>query len=285
MISILNSSDRSFTLIETVVSIAIFALSMGAAVALVVMTYRNYTYSWQQSLAIDEARKGVETMVKEIREARPGDDGSYPIEKAEDKEFIFYSDIDKDGDTERIRYFLGSVNSSSQTEECVTFTKGGFCSVTFSDFFTGDLESAEVRISVEGDFGWNVEYAEIFADSTQLGNICESGCSDCAGAWQGTLIFDVTDYAQDNSIQFTADSTYQVDSFCDWIEHNHAMKVKFELSWTESLAGSEHEFKKAITNPNPSPMQLFLVINVNPNRPPQDFELKSSVQLRNLKNE
>jgi len=32
-------------------------------------------------------------------------------------------------------------------------------------------------------------------------------------------------------------------------------------------------------------MKVYLVVNVDPNRPPQDFELESSVQLRNLKQE
>ena len=32
-------------------------------------------------------------------------------------------------------------------------------------------------------------------------------------------------------------------------------------------------------------MKIYLVINVNPNRPPNDFELESFVQLRNLKTE
>ena len=75
-----------FTLIETIVTIAIFSLAMGAVMGFIVMAYRTHGYTWQQSLAIGEARKGVETMVKEIREARPGDDGSYIIEKAEDFE-------------------------------------------------------------------------------------------------------------------------------------------------------------------------------------------------------
>ncbi len=30
-------------------------------------------------------------------------------------------------------------------------------------------------------------------------------------------------------------------------------------------------------------MKVYLVVNVDPNRPPQDFELESFVQLRNLK--
>ena len=323
---------KSFTLIETLVTIIVFTLAMGAVSGFIVLAYRTQSYTWQQSVAIDEARRGIDVMVKEIREALPGDDGSYPIEQADDKEFIFYSDIDKDGDTERVRYFLGMVNSGNQTQECVTFSDGGSCNVTFSNFLQGTLESAEVEVSVEGDFGWNnQEYAEILADGIDLGNVCRTDCSDCAGIWQGDTVFDVTDQANDDFIQFMADATWRVDNICDWQDPNHAMKVKFELSWTENVTEGQTDFKKGIVNPigfpieypldqeevsilssyvcNAPPifeyfdangdqiteyparlsetklMKLFLVINVDPDRAPENFELESSVQLRNLKEE
>lgn len=321
---------KSFTLIETLVTIAVFALIFGAVSGFIVAAYRIHGYTWQQSVAINEARKGIETMVKEIREARMGDDGSYPIALAQDKEFIFYSDIDKDEETEKVRYFLGTAGSGNQTQDCVTFGDGGSCNVNFSNFLSGNLTSAQVRVSVEGDFGRGNEYAEIYADGVKLGDVCRSGCLDCAGEWQGTQTFDVTNWAEDNHIQFTADATSRVNDFCDWQEWNHSMKAKFDLSWTEDLSGGESDFKKEVINPvgfpveypstgevtilssyvrNAPPifkyfdaacneltdlparlkdtkvMEVYLVVNVNPERPPQNFELKSSVQLRNLKNE
>ena len=324
-----DERSSSFTLIETLVTIFILALIMGAVTGFVVMAYRTHGFTWQQSIAIDEARRGIETMVKEIREARSGDDGSYPIEKADDKEFIFYSDVDKDGAVERVRYFLGTASSGNQTQECVSYTQGGTCSVTFSNFLKGTLKSAQVKVLVEGDFGASNEYAEIFAEGIKLGDICKTGCTDCAGSWQGTTIYDVTLSASDNSIQFLADSSSRVNPSCDWGEINHSMKAKFEFSWTEEISGFAHELRKGVTNPTDFPikypldqeeisiisafvrnvppifeyydsqgnkiidyparlidsklMKVYLVVNVDPNRPPQDFELKSSIQLRNLK--
>lgn len=325
---------KSFTLIETLVTIAVLTLIIGAVFASITLLYRTHSYTWQQSVAIDEARRGIETMVKEIREARPGDDGSYPIEKADDKEFIFYSDIDKDGDIERVRYFLGTASSGNQIQKCVTFSDGGSCSVIFSNFLQGNLESAQVKVSVEGDLGRSgsqAEYAEIYADGGYLERVCEAGCSDCAADWQGTAVFDVTSQAADNSIQFTADANPRVNAFCDWEEPNHSMKARFELSWKEEIPQASHEFKKGVINPTSPPisypldqeevsilssyvrneppifeyfdadgnkiteyparladtklMKVFLVVNVDPDRPPQNFELESYVQLRNLKEE
>jgi len=317
---------RSFTLIETIVVVFVFTLLMGAVSASIVALYRTYGYTWQQSLAIDEGRRGIEIMVKEIREAREGENGSYPIEKAEDKEFIFYSDIDNDGKTERVRYFLGTANSGSQVKECQTSVTGGTCSVSFSNFLEGTLISAQAKVSVDGDFGQTKEYAEIFADGNYLGRICETGCSDCPGTWQGTTIFDVKNFASDNSIEIKAQVSSRVDPLCP-----HSMKLRVEFSFTEDLSGLAHEFKKgvikAIGEPPTYPsdqekismltsyvrnvppifeyfdqngnkiedyparlkdtkiMKVYLVVNVDPNRPPQDFELESSVQLRNLKEE
>ncbi|MBL7156213.1 MAG: hypothetical protein ISS87_01265 [Candidatus Pacebacteria bacterium] len=249
---------KGFTLIETLILVLVFSLVMGAVFTFILMFYRTYGYIFAQSTAINEARRGIETMVKEIREARAGDDGSFPIEMAGDKEFIFYSDIDKDGAIERVRYFLGSASSAEQTNECVTFLDGGSCSVLFSDFLQGDLDSAEIRVSVEGDFGWSIENADIFADGEFLGTICNSGCSDCAGEWEGTQTFNVSEQAIDNSIQFTIDSSGSVNNFCDWQETNHSMKANFNFSFNEIISNQETNFKKGIINPIGIPAQYSL---------------------------
>lgn len=97
---------NGFTLIEMIVSLGISALAIGLITGVIYYLYRSQSYSFQQSAAINSARKGIEVMTKEIREAQNGDDGSYALELAGDNEFIFYSDIDKDASVEKVRYFL-----------------------------------------------------------------------------------------------------------------------------------------------------------------------------------
>src|SRR4030065_2103057 len=70
---------KGFTLIETLLTIVVFTLATSIISGLIILTYRTPSYNWQQSSAVNEARKGVETMVQEIRKARTGEDGSYPI--------------------------------------------------------------------------------------------------------------------------------------------------------------------------------------------------------------
>lgn len=246
-------TNTGFTLTETLVAIAVFALAMTGAAAAVMSAYQSQSFTRQQSRAIEEARRGIRTMVKEIRAASPGEDGSYPIEKAGDKELVFYSDIDQDLSVEKVRYFLGIAGSDSLTKDCVSFEDGGSCESTFPDFLKGDLTEAEVQVSVEGDLGWNQECVDVYADGEYLDEVCKNQCSDCAGSWQGVSTFDVTSLATDDKITFRAEATNEVDWPCDWEYENHTLRAKFVLSWTENVPGGSGYFKKTVTNYSDNP--------------------------------
>lgn len=97
---------NGFTLIETLAVIAITALVFAAASWAITSFYRANSYIIQQSFAVNSARKGVEKMVREIREASYSDTGAYPVVSASSTEFVFYSDIDRDSNVEKVRYSL-----------------------------------------------------------------------------------------------------------------------------------------------------------------------------------
>ena len=318
---------KGFSLIETLSSVLIFVIVFGTLITVIFSLYRINDYAFNQAIAINEARQGIQTLVREIRGARDGEDGSYPILKAGDRELIFHSDIDGDGKTERVRYFLGSINSSIIEDECLTIQEGGLCEFTFLDFFEGELISAKLKISIDGDFGREVEYADIHIGGNLLGKICENedSCVDCASSWQGTSIFDITNEAKGNFIHLTIEASEEVKPICSFEGENYSMRVKVELIVEEEVEGGEQLRKtvtKAVSNQysgeekksiitshivgdppifnyfnlngeeieeNPSrlietkSMKVFLVINVDPNRPPNDFQLESFVQIRNLK--
>lgn len=240
---------KGFTLIETLVVIAVFTILMGAMSALIVSSYNSNRYLWDQMRAVSEARKGVRLMIREIREAQTGENGSYPIAKADDKEFIFYGDVDQDNDVEKVRYFLNSSGGGVSTEGCVSYSTGGDCTISFSNFASGQVTLAEAVVSVEGDLGWNKEYADIYVEGVEVDRTCRHGCSDCAGSWQGTTTIDVTEYAQDGSIEFLIDSTGWVNPFCDWEETNHSMKAQVELSWEEELGVDMGELNREVIEP------------------------------------
>ena len=56
--------------------------------------------------AIEQARDAIDVMITEIRSASSSEQGAYALLITEEQNFIYYSDIDGDGKTEKVRYFL-----------------------------------------------------------------------------------------------------------------------------------------------------------------------------------
>ncbi len=95
-----------FSLVEVLIGIFIISL-----IGLAVSSFQNSVLRAERILsgsldASYEAGKAVKILAKEIREAKIGNDGSYPILLAHENELVFFSDIDNDGRQEKIRYFL-----------------------------------------------------------------------------------------------------------------------------------------------------------------------------------
>lgn len=250
---VFSAAGRGFTIIEMLVAIAVFTLMFGAIMSSIAAIYRTQGYTMQQSLAIGEARRGIDIMAKEVREARYGDNGAYPIEKGAGKEFIFYGDVDNDGRAERVRYYLAMVNSETLAGQCWSGSQGGACSVNFSNFLTGTLKSATVRVSTEGYYGTTGRYSEFYIDGVKFGNICQGSCAQCAAAWQGTQTYDVGAAAADDSLQFQLDGTSNVKADCQWVNPNHSIKAMFEFSFTEEIPNAGNEFRRGVTEPSGSP--------------------------------
>jgi len=95
-----------FTLIEVLVVSVLISVVGGGILAIQSILSRNQVNVMRNYLSVDEANANVSTLVLELRNTRTGDNGAYPLEQALDQEIIFYSDIDFDGQTERVRYFL-----------------------------------------------------------------------------------------------------------------------------------------------------------------------------------
>jgi len=93
-------------LLEAVVVISIFTTASVVVTSVIIQGLRVNSFANEQNEALNNARRGVEFMIKEIREASTSENGSFPISAADAQELIFYSDLDIDQETERIRYFL-----------------------------------------------------------------------------------------------------------------------------------------------------------------------------------
>ncbi len=104
------SRTSGLTLIETLVALAIFSLAGLIIFYFFIQSLKTQNYSIEQATAIGEAQRGIETMVKELRETMPADTGAYPIESADQQQLIFYADCDRDSVVEKIRYYLAGSN-------------------------------------------------------------------------------------------------------------------------------------------------------------------------------
>ncbi len=99
---------RGFTLVELLVVIGIFSV-----ISIAVFTLGRDTFFFngiiQDSFNTqEEAKRVIRPMATEIRAARQSVEGSYPIDTAGTSTLVFYSDINGDGNTERVRYFYSS---------------------------------------------------------------------------------------------------------------------------------------------------------------------------------
>ena len=97
---------RGFTLIETLVTIAITAVVTVALGGLIQYFYKTNAYVLEQTQAPESARRSIESAMADLREASYGADGSYPLAVAATSSVTFYANIDNDAAIEKARYYL-----------------------------------------------------------------------------------------------------------------------------------------------------------------------------------
>ena len=98
--------NKGFTLVETLITLAIFSVILGA-IGLFARNIYYYNTVFSGGLAsYDDAKKVLQPIASEIRSASQSSLGAYAVESAGDTSFIFFTDINNDGLKERIRYFL-----------------------------------------------------------------------------------------------------------------------------------------------------------------------------------
>lgn len=103
-----GDNNAGFTLVETVMTIAIYTLVMFAVMESILVFYRYNAYSFAQSYQVSSARRGMDILIRDIREMTFADDGTFPLALMEDNKIGFYSDIDRDDSVEYVEYELAT---------------------------------------------------------------------------------------------------------------------------------------------------------------------------------
>ncbi len=105
-----TKNKSGFTLVELSIGMVIVVVVGVAIAGLQYIISKSQVAVYNGSLKVEYANSNVSTMVREIRTARNGDNGAYVIESATNTSLTFYSDIDADGKTERVRYFTSGTS-------------------------------------------------------------------------------------------------------------------------------------------------------------------------------
>ncbi|MBI2009579.1 MAG: hypothetical protein HYS86_00220 [Candidatus Chisholmbacteria bacterium] len=98
-----------FTYLELLVGLGIVLTVIAFLVGMQVMLQQSYRFSFNLSATTDQANSVAADMVRALRGALPSETGAYPLEVLDDQQIVFYSDVDADGRTERVRFFLEGV--------------------------------------------------------------------------------------------------------------------------------------------------------------------------------
>lgn len=99
-------NNSGFTLLETLVVLSISTALIFLGADFMIGGYKSNLFGREQDMAIQNARKVNKILVNELREAIQSERGDYILDLTENDQISFYSDVDKDNNVEKIRYFL-----------------------------------------------------------------------------------------------------------------------------------------------------------------------------------
>lgn len=116
----LNRSDVGFTLVEVILTVAIFSIISLAAFSLI-SSYNKTSDLVAVQLALQsDGRNSLSQMVNDMRRINGGSNGAFAIDSATANSFIFYSNIDADSYFEKVEYFV----SGNELRKSVTKPSG-----------------------------------------------------------------------------------------------------------------------------------------------------------------
>ena len=152
--------QAGLTLVEILVSVGIFLIITTLVWLFIKQSYFFQSFALEQTTSINEAQRGVETIVKELREAAPADTGAYAIERADNFELIFFSDYDRDIAVEWVRYFLvgsdfkkGVTEASGTSSQYLPQNEG----VTVLSRYVRNTQTEPVFTYYNGDYPGDAE--------------------------------------------------------------------------------------------------------------------------------
>lgn len=101
-----KTNKKGFSFIELIVAIAIFLLIVTIVSAYLIQGFKISVFNAELQEAIENARRSVEIMTKNIRGANSSERGDYPLSVIDSDNFVYYTDTDDDDVMEKVEYVL-----------------------------------------------------------------------------------------------------------------------------------------------------------------------------------
>lgn len=146
---------RGMTFVETIVILSVFTIVMLAVSESIVSFYRFNAYTIAQSYQVSSARRGMELLVRDLREMTFADDGTFPLARMEDHLVGFYSDIDRDDSVEYVEYELSTTtlykriyNATGSPPVYDTATPD--TTLTISEYVQNELQATTTFVYYDG---------------------------------------------------------------------------------------------------------------------------------------
>lgn len=99
---------KAFSMVETIVAIAIFILGTFATTMVFSKIMQNKAYTLEMGKSAFVVSRSIGDVTQYLRRARQSDAGSYPLVSAANNDLVFYSDYDKDGTTEKVHVYFSA---------------------------------------------------------------------------------------------------------------------------------------------------------------------------------
>ena len=97
------------TLVELLVSVSLFTILMLVVTNGIQRMYVYNAYTFAQAYQVQNARLGMQALIRDVREMTFADDGTFPLAVMDEHEIGFYSDIDRDNSVEYVTFgYTGS---------------------------------------------------------------------------------------------------------------------------------------------------------------------------------
>jgi len=97
---------RGFTFVEMIVTLSIFSLLIVVLFDVIATFYRVNAYTLAQAYEVNSARRGLDLIMRDMREMTYSDTGTYPLATMGTSSIGFYSDVDRNQSVEYVNYVL-----------------------------------------------------------------------------------------------------------------------------------------------------------------------------------